>query len=375
MNRIGRDIEVAPSQKRGCDHRIVGNGHRALAVAAAKIEHSCRLPGPAARLVRRGVAGRAEHVAHNIVIPIVRRQVDSIRRVDAAWIGAKQVIAKKRVRELVAVDHVAADTGADVSLVEIVFHTGIVLVDHAYHPMQRIRGIAAVVIGVVDREVVGVHRAQRRLHHHRRDDVLEDVVVNQVVRRHIRLYAVVHRLPLCAVEVVALDCAMNGIHQLYQVALTLAGANQAHAFDPIVGRVDHRDVGHAVGIGRIDRQILDAGVLQERGRPPHRRRLAATPVGRIERRVDGVRAAIDRGDLHDLHLAAQDIVDGAAAVAAFERAGRGGVVADEEVRADGGIVGLIEMDVLPDGDPGVAHVGEGDLVRPLRVAARPIGVV
>ncbi len=332
-------------------------------------------PGPAVRFVSCRVARRAEHVTHDIVIAIVGRQVDGVRRIDAAWVGAKQVIAKERVRELVAVDHVAADTGADVSLVQIIFHTGIVLVGHAYHPVQGVRGIAAVVIGVVDRKIVGVHRAERRLHHHRRDDVLQDVVVNQVVGRHIGLYAVIHRLALRAIEIVALDRAMNRVHQLHQIALTLAGSNQAHALDPIVGRVDHRDVGHAARVGRIDREIFDASVLQERRRPPHGRRLARAPIGRIERWVDGVRAAIDRGNLDDLHLAAKDIVDRAAAVAAFERARRRGVVADEEVCADGRIVGLIEMDILADGDPRAAHVRERDLVRPLRVAARPIGVV
>ena len=74
---------------------------------------------------------------------------------------------------------VGADARADVAFVQVVFHAGVVLIGHADHPVQRI-GREAVVVGVVDRVVVGVHRAGRGLHHHRRDDVLQDVVVDQV---------------------------------------------------------------------------------------------------------------------------------------------------------------------------------------------------
>ena len=158
-------------------------------------------------------------------------------------------------------DHVAADTWADVSLVQVVFHAGIVLVDHADHPVQRVRGIAAVVIGVVDRKIVGIDRAERGLHHHRRDDMLENIVLHQLSDATVRFDPVIHRLALRAIEIVALDRGMGGVHQLHQIALALAGANQANALDPIVGGIDHRDVGHATRVGRIDREILDASVL------------------------------------------------------------------------------------------------------------------
>ena len=52
-----------------------------------------------------------------------------------------------------------------------------------------------------------------------------------------------------------------------------------------------------------------------------------------------------------------------------------GPVAHEEVRAEGRIVRLVEVDELPGGDPRAADVRERDLRRALCVAAGPVGRV
>src|SRR5207244_9078611 len=105
------------------------------------------------------------------------------------------------------------------------------------HPPAATRGVQ-----VVNREVVREHVAAPRADQHRRRHVLEDIVLDEVVRTRIPFDPVALRLPAGSVEVIAPDLVSAGHRQPDMVATStrptgrrnLAGAYAGH---PTIHRV------------------------------------------------------------------------------------------------------------------------------------------
>ena len=221
------------------------------------------------------IAGRAENVAHDVVVAVVGFELDRIGglRLPAGRasrrIAAVPVIPERRHEHADAVNVVGGQGDAGVALPEQKRVADGVLVRAGLLPLEC-RTAGGVV--VVDRIVVRVDRALAALVQHRRGDVLEDVVFDQLIAAAERVGAVAfRRRPLGAVEVAA---ANGRVHGLVHPHVLLAGVQAADVSEPdAVAVVNKCPAGRAAG-RVVHREILDAAAGDGRAaRPPRRRAL------------------------------------------------------------------------------------------------------